>query len=76
LKVEIKNWTILTRGLTQSLIRKLQIIRPNGDKKFLLLFESKLREAKSCDERGDIFRAMEHKLLAEIINYFLKSLDR
>ncbi len=43
--------------------------------KFSLLFESKLREAKSCDERGDTFQAMEHKLLAEMINYFLKSLD-
>jgi len=43
--------------------------------KFSLLFESKLREAKSCDERGDIFQAMQHKLLAEMINYFLKSLD-
>ena len=43
--------------------------------KFSLLFESKLREAKSCDERGDIFGAMEHKLLAEMINHFLKSLD-
>jgi hypothetical protein len=47
----------------------LQQIRANGNNDTQPLFESELREAKSCDERGDYFGALGHKLFAEMI-YF------
>jgi len=63
------------RSFGDKLAKEIANHKSEWTQKFSLLFESKLREAKSCDERGDIFRAMEHKLLAEMINYFLKSLS-
>ncbi len=57
------------------LVKEIADHKSEWRQKFSLLFETNLREAKSCDERGDIFGAMEHKLLAEMINYFLKSLS-
>jgi hypothetical protein len=63
------------RSFGDKLAKEIADHKSEWRQKFSLLFETKLREAKSCDERGDIFRAMEHKLLAEMINHFLKSLD-
>jgi hypothetical protein len=63
------------RSFGDKLAKEIADHKSKWRQKFSLLFESKLKEAKSCDERGDIFRAMKHKLLAEMINYFLKTLD-
>jgi hypothetical protein len=63
------------RSFGDKLAKEIADHKSEWRQKFSLLFETKLREARSCDERGDIFRAMEHKLLAEMINYFLKTLD-
>jgi len=63
------------RSFGDKLVKEIADHKSEWKQKFSLLFETKLREAKSFDERGDIFGAMEHKLLAEMINHFLKSLD-
>jgi len=43
--------------------------------KYSAKFESELKEAKICFERGDPIAATEHKLNAEMIDEFLKFLD-
>jgi hypothetical protein len=42
--------------------------------KALSKYQSEFREAKSCDERGDIFAALGHYLLADMLRDFLKRL--
>jgi len=43
--------------------------------KYSAKFESELKEAKICFERGDPIAATQHKLNAEMIDEFLKFLD-
>jgi hypothetical protein len=64
-----------SKTLSAKLDKEIAANKSEWKQRYTTLFESELREAKSCDERGDYFGAMGHKLFAEMINNFLKTLD-